>query len=90
MAKQIGLAHDTAPSIDEVLSIWAGSEKRPWRTRLEIADALGRSKSPALLAIIEVGVGLGLLQRKSVELPNKVGMFMYRPTDKAYAELSIL
>jgi len=87
---QMGLGHDTTPTVDEVLSIWAGKEKREWMTRKEIADKLARSKSPTLVTIISVAVGLGLLEQKLVTLPNKVKMFMYRPTTDAFQKLSLM
>jgi len=80
--KQLGLAHDTTPTIEEVLSVWAGQGKPQWMTRKEIAEALGRSKSPSLVVILGIAAGTGLLQQKLVTLPNKIDMFMYRPTPR--------
>jgi len=81
MDKQMSFAHDTAPTVDEVLEIWRGHEK-VWLTRKEIGDALGRAKSPTLIAVIGVAVGMGLIATKTVKLPNGVPMFQYRPTGK--------
>lgn len=87
---QMGLAHDSTPTVDEVLGLWAGKEKRDWMSRKDIASRLGRSKSPTLITIISVAVGLGLLEQKLVSLPNQVGMFMYRPTANAFQKLAVM
>lgn len=81
MPLQLGLAHDTTPTVDEVMEIWNGHSKI-WLTRKEIADCLARSKSPTLIAVIGIAVGMGLLARKTTRLPNGVDMFQYRPTEK--------
>jgi len=87
---QMGLAHDTTPTVDEVLGLWAGKEKREWMSRKDIADGLARSKSPTLITIIHVAVGLGLLEQKAVRLPNKVDMLMYRPSTNAFEKLALM
>lgn len=81
MDEQMGLVHDTTPTIDEVLEIWRGHEGI-WLTRKEVCDCLGRAKSPALIAVIGVAVGMGFLSSKTTKLPNGVPMFQYRPTEK--------
>jgi len=88
MDKQMGLAHDTTPTVDEVMEIWRDHEKI-WLTRKEIADCLGRSKSPSLIATIGVAVGMGFLTRKTTRLPNRVDMYQYRPTGKWVAGMNL-
>lgn len=80
MNAQKSLFSDTAPTFDEVMSAWGGDQK--YLTRRQIAEALGRSKSPALIAIIGVLVGMGYLATRTYMLPNNVPMFEYIPTQK--------
>lgn len=84
----MGLAHDTTPTVDDVLSVWTQEHQKVWLSRKEIADCLARSKSPSLITIIGVAVGLGLLQTKTVKLPNGTHMFMYRPTPDVFLKLA--
>jgi len=84
MNAQKSLFSDTAPTIDEVMSAW--DEARPvWLSRAQIAEKLGRAKSPALIAVIGAALGMGFLTLKTVELPNRMPYFMYQPTAKWYA-----
>lgn len=80
MNAQRSLFHDQAPTIDEIMSVWAGD--REFRSRLEIADALGRAKSPSLIATIGVLTGIGYLTCREVKLPNRIVMYQYAPTLK--------
>jgi len=81
MNAQKSLFHDTSPTLDEVMSAW--DEKRPeWLSRAMIAEKLGRSKSPALIAIVGVAVGMGFLTLKNEVLPNGANYFLYQPTPK--------
>ena len=80
MNSQRSLFHDQAPNFDEVMAVW--NKDRNFRTRLQIADALGRSKSPALIAVIGVLVGVGYLTMREITLPNRVIMYEYAPTKK--------
>lgn len=82
MNAQRSLFHDQAPTIDEVMSVWA--DDRGWRSRAVIAQALGRSKSPALIAVINVLVSIGYLTCVNEPLPNGVDYFKYSPSQKWY------
>ena len=83
MNSQKSLFTDQSPTLDEVMSAW--DEKRPeWLSRAMIAEKLGRSKSPALIAIIGVAVGMGFLTVKNEVLPNRADYFLYQPTQKWY------
>lgn len=79
--KQMSLTHDQTPTIDEVMELWQGRAGE-WATRKHIADALGRAKSPALISVIGIAVGMGFLERRVTRLPNNVDMFEYRPTGR--------
>lgn len=84
MNQQRSLFHDTAPTLDEVMSVW--DEARPeWWSRAQIAEKLGRSKSPALIATIGVCVAMGFLTIKNERLPNGSDYFMYQATPKWFA-----
>lgn len=87
MDKQMSLAHDTTPTVEEVMALWWGRDIG-WASRKHIADALGRSKSPALLAMLGVCVGMGFLERRAVPLPNGISMFEYRPTGRWTPEIN--
>lgn len=80
MNAQRSLFHDASPTFDEVMSVWANDRK--FRSRLKIAEALGRAKSPSLVAIIGALVGIGYLTVREVELPNRVIMYEYAATKK--------
>lgn len=84
MNAQKSLFSDQAPTLDEVMSAW--DEHRPeWLSRAEIAAKLGRSKSPALIAVIGVAVGMGFLTCNDTLLPNRAHYFQYQPTARWYA-----
>lgn len=80
MNEQVSLFKDQAPTIDEVMAAWG--RDRHWRSRAQIAQALGRSKSPSLIAVINVLVAIGYLTCKNDPLPNRVNYFTYAPTQK--------
>jgi predicted transcriptional regulator len=80
MNAQRSLFHDTAPTFDEVMSAWAGD--RNWRSRKDIAAALGRSKSPALITVIEMLVQVGYLTKRTIDLPNGADYFQYAVSQK--------
>jgi len=80
MNAQKSLFHDQTPTVDEVMAVWASD--RNFRSRLQIAEALGRAKSPALIAVIGVLTGIGYLTCRKITLPNRVDMFEYAPTPK--------
>lgn len=83
MNSQKSLFVDHAPTLDEVMSAW--DEKRPeWLSRAMIAEKLGRSKSPALIAVLGVACGMGFLTRKNEVLPNGADYYLYQPTAKWY------
>jgi len=83
MNTQKSLFVDQTPTLDEVMSAW--DEKRPeWLSRAQIAAKLGRSKSPALIAVLGVAAGMGFLTRKNEILPNGADYFLYQPTQKWY------
>jgi len=85
MNAQKSLFADQAPTLDEVMSAW--DEKRPeWLSRAQIADKLGRSKSPALIALIGVALGMGYLVMKNEILPNHANYYLYQPTEKWYRD----
>ena len=78
MNAQKSLFHDQAPTIDEVMSAW-DLERLEWLSRAMIAEKLGRSKSPALIAAIGVLVGMGMLTLKVERLPNGADYYLYKP-----------
>lgn len=80
MNAQRSLFQDTMPSVDEVMSVWANDRK--FRSRLQIAEALGRAKSPTLISVIQVLTGIGYLTIREIPLPNRVVMFEYAPSEK--------
>jgi len=80
MNAQRSLFHDQTPTIDEVMAVWTSDRK--FRSRLQIAEALGRAKSPALIAILQVLSSIGYLTVREVELPNRITMFEYAPAQK--------
>jgi len=80
MNAQRSMFHDQTPTVDEVMGVW-GSDRK-FRSRLEIAEALGRAKSPALIATLGVLTGIGYLTVQEVRLPNRVTMYEYAPTKK--------
>ncbi len=82
MNAQRSLFHDTMPTVDEVMSVWAGD--RIFRSRLQIAEALGRSKSPTLISVIQVLTGIGYLTVREITLPNRVVMYEYAPSARWY------
>jgi hypothetical protein len=84
MNAQRSLFHDQAPTVDEIMSAW--QHDRNFRSRLEIAEKLGRAKSPALIATINVLVSIGYLTVREIDLPNKVTMYQYSPSEKWLAE----
>lgn len=81
MNMQRSLFHDQTPTLDEVMSAW-NSAPDAWASRTEIAAALGRAKSPTLIAVINVCVSLGFLTSKNDRLPNGMDYFKYQPTQK--------
>lgn len=80
MNAQRSMFHDQTPTVDEVMAVWG--KDRQFRSRLQIAEALGRAKSPSLIATIGVLVGIGYLTVRGVNLPNRVTMYEYAPTQK--------
>lgn len=80
MNAQRSLFHDQTPTIDEVMSVWQSD--RNFRSRLQIAEALGRAKSPSLIAMLGVLSGVGYLTIREITLPNRVVMYEYAPTVK--------
>lgn len=80
MNAQKSLFSDQAPTLDEVMSAWGKDDQ--WLTRKQIADKLGRSKSPVLVAQLGILQAMGYLASQTVTLPNNVAMFMYCPTNK--------
>jgi len=81
MNAQKNLFTDQPPTLDEVMSAW--DESRPeWLSRAQIAERLGRSKSPTLITIVGVAVGMGFLTMKNEILPNKANYYLYQPTKK--------
>lgn len=80
MNAQRSLFHDTAPTFDEVMSVCA--KDRAWRSRADIARALGRAKSPALIATIEALTQVGYLTKRVIDLPNGADYFQYAVTQK--------
>jgi len=80
MNAQRSLFHDQTPTVDEVMGGW--SQDRGWRSRQQIAVALGRSKSPALIAVINVLVAIGYLTCRNEPLPNGVDYYKYSPSQK--------
>jgi len=84
MNAQRSLFQDNTPTFDEIMSAWNGD--REWLSRSEIARALGRSKSPILIAVINVLVNVGYLTVKNEPLPNGADYFKYSPTAKWYED----
>jgi len=80
MNAQRSLFHDQTPTFDEVMALWAGD--RDWRSRAEIALALGRSKSPALISTIEMLTRVGYLTKRVIDLPNHAKYFQYAASQK--------
>lgn len=81
MNMQRSMFQDQTPTLDEIMSAWH-SAPTVWASRAEIAAALGRAKSPTLIAVINVCVALGYLTCKNNPLPNKADYFKYQPTQK--------
>lgn len=79
MLHQQSLFHDTAPTLDEIMGAWKFGEYE-WKSRAMIAQKIGRAKSPALITLLGVAVGMGFLDLKNEILPNRVNYFLYRPT----------
>ena len=84
MNAQRSLFHDQTPTVDEIMSVWQSD--REFRSRLQICEALGRAKSPALIAVITVLQNIGYLTVREVTLPNRIVMYQYSPSEKWYAE----
>jgi len=84
MNAQRSLFHDQTPTVDEVMSVW--QHDRNFRSRLEIAEALGRAKSPSLVALINALTSIGYLTVREIPLPNRVVMYQYSPTEKWLTE----
>lgn len=80
MFAQRSLFHDTPPSFDEVMSVWGGD--RTWRSRAQIAQALGRAKSPALIATINMLATVGYLTVRIEKLPNGADYYLYSASQK--------
>lgn len=80
MNSQRSLFHDTAPTFDEVMSVWG--QDRIWRSRWQIAQALGRSKSPALIATITMLATVGYLTCRVEKLPNGIDYYLYSVSQK--------
>lgn len=86
MNAQRSLFQDQAPTVDEVMAVW--THDRGWRSRQQIATALGRSKSPSLIAVVNVLVAIGYLTCRNDPLPNGVNYFTYSPAQKWYDDAS--
>jgi hypothetical protein len=85
MFAQKSLFTDQAPTLDEVMSAW-DAHRAQWLSRAMIAQCLGRSKSPALIAVINVALGMGYLEIKNEILPNGASYYLYMPTARWYAD----
>lgn len=81
MNAQRSLFHDSAPTLDEIMSVFDFPVAN-WLSRKEIADKLGRSKSPTLIAHLSVAVKLGYLLEAKQKLPNGADYFLYSPSQK--------
>lgn len=81
MNAQKSLFHDQSPTLDEVMSAW-DADRPEWLSRAHIAEKLGRSKSPALIAVVGVAVGMGFLTLKIERLPNGADYYLYQATPK--------
>ena len=81
MNQQKSLFADQSPTLDEVMSVW-DETRLEWMSRAQIAERLGRAKSPALIAVIGVCVGMGFLAVKNEILPNRANYYLYQPTKK--------
>jgi len=86
MNAQKSLFHDTAPTLDEIMSAWDYG-KPVWMSRKQIAEKLGRAKSPTLIAFVNVAVSLGYLEVKNEVLPNGADYFLYTPTAKYWTDV---
>lgn len=80
MNAQRSLFHDTVPTLDELLSAWGILRRSEWLSRKELAARLGRSKSPTLIALINVAVSLNYLEVQKEVLPNGADYYKYRPS----------
>lgn len=80
MDRQRSLFHDSAPTFDEIMSVWG--RDREFRSRKQIAEALGRAKSPTMLQTLGILVGSGYLTIRVIRLPNGADLFEYAPTPK--------
>lgn len=80
MNAQRSLFQDQTPTFDEVMQLWAGD--RNWRSRAEIALALGRAKSPALITTVEMLTTVGYLTKRVIDLPNRAQYFQYAVAQK--------
>jgi hypothetical protein len=80
MNAQRSMFHDSAPTFDEVMGLCG--KDRKWRSRADIAKALGRAKSPALIATIEMLVATGYLTKRNRPLPNGADYFQYATSQK--------
>jgi len=81
MNAQKSLFHDKTPTVDEVMSVW-DQERPEWLSRAMVAERLGRSKSPALIAVIGVCTGMGFLTVKNERLPNGADYYLYQPCQR--------
>lgn len=81
MNAQRSIFQDQPVTMDEIISAWTGNANK-WLSRKQICDALGRAKSPQMIAMLGIMLGMGYLETRTVRLPNQVDMYEYIPTNK--------
>lgn len=85
MFAQKSLFSDQAPTLDEIMSAW-DLQRATWLSRAQIAQKLRRAKSPALISVINVALGMGYLEVKNEILPNGADYYLYVPTARWYSD----
>lgn len=75
-AKQKAMFYTARLSKEDILLCFMSDEE--WLTRAQIAERLFRSKSPALITMIEALVDEGELERNVDQFSNGAQMFWYR------------
>lgn len=78
MAQQMLWNFDTTIAPEDVIT---ACPREGRFTRLMVARAMRRAKSPSLVAAIHAAVDKGWLEQEFVTLPNGVDMYTYMLTD---------
>lgn len=73
----IMLTFDQPITAEDVLNVFVG-KPGIWKTRKNVASALGRAKSPSLIKLLNQMVIDGQLEQSLWRLPNGVDMIIYK------------